>query len=395
MGHPLRWYLPDVIYEVTTRTFQERYLLRPGVIERAVILGVLGRALALYQHVRLHAFVYLSNHMHMLLSALDASQLAPFIGHVNGNVAKRIGDRHDWNGHFWASRASVIPVLDDESAEGRLRYIVSHGVKEGLVARPEDWPGASSTPALLGESLRGQWVTSKGTPKVAVAGESRDDESTYTVPITPLPAWARLPPAERIARARALCDSIAGEYRARRDAPVLGVEGVLVTNPLDRPEAPARRPAPRCHVASSQRRASFTRARALFTAMYRAAAHANEGEHIPYRGGFPPGSYGGRRKFVSSTTCVAPWLEHAIPSPWGATGGSGNGGGSDLHHYSGDPGVVTTTRSTQSGAPPTPPQSAVPTRSPPSSGDGGDAARSPPLRPKRPPKRDRVRVSSA
>ena len=118
-------------------------MLRPGVVERDLILGVLGRGLALYAQVMLHAFVYLSNHMHMLLSAKDPSQLAPFIGYVNGNVARLIGRRHGWTGPFWASRAHVIPVLDDASAEGRLRYILSHGVKEGLVPRPEDWPGAS------------------------------------------------------------------------------------------------------------------------------------------------------------------------------------------------------------------------------------------------------------
>jgi REP element-mobilizing transposase RayT len=393
MGHPLRWYLPDVVYEVTTRTTQERYLLRPGPIERVVILGILGRALAFYQCVRLHAFVYLSNHMHMLLSALDASQLAPFIGYVNGNVAKRIGARHGWSDHFWASRAHVIPVLDDESAEGRLRYILSHGVKEGLVSRPEEWPGASSTPALLGEPLIGRWATSKRTPRLEPASQPRDDESAYPVTITPLPTWARLPPAERVARARALCDSIESEYRARRDAPVLGVAEVLATSPLARPDDPARRPAPSCHVATPGLRAAFYNARLMFRTVYRAAARANEGEHVEYRGGFPPGSYGGRRKFVAITTCVAPWLEHDIAASWGSTGHSDGTGGEQV--YRRDAAALTTTRARRPRAPRQREQSRPQPQLPPSCGDVAVDARSPPPPRKRPPKRDRAPVSSA
>jgi len=31
----------------------------------------------------------------------------------------------------------------------RLKYLLGHGVKEGLVARPQDWPGAHVVRALV------------------------------------------------------------------------------------------------------------------------------------------------------------------------------------------------------------------------------------------------------
>ncbi len=41
---------------------------------------------------------------------------------------------------------------------GRLGYILSHGCKENLVARPQDWPGVHCVTALLtGEPIEGTW----------------------------------------------------------------------------------------------------------------------------------------------------------------------------------------------------------------------------------------------
>src|SRR5689334_9368075 len=206
MSRPLRWYLPEVVYEVTTRTIQERFLLRPGEAERDLILGVIGRGLELYARIMLHAFVYLSNHMHMMLSSADPTQIAPFIGFVNGHVARLVGKRSGWDGLFWSGRAHVIPVLDDESAEGRLRYILSHGVKEGLVARPEQWPGASSTPGLLGQPLQGRWPSRADKPTTTSRRSSI--ARVYDVPLAPLPSWTRMNAAARAERVRAIIDDI-------------------------------------------------------------------------------------------------------------------------------------------------------------------------------------------
>lgn len=372
---------------------QERFLLRPGAAERDVVLGVIGRGLTIYAEVMLHAFVYLSNHMHMLLSSKNPAQLAPFIGFVNGFVARRIGRLHGWAGPFWATRARVIPVLDDDSAEGRLRYILAHGVKEGLVSRPEDWPGACSTPALLGEPLRGHWHRRKaGGPADRARVPSGD--GVYDVPIAPLPAWSRLSPAERIERARTLCASIAEEHEMRREIPVLGVAKVLASSPTDRPDEPARRPAPRCHASTPELRAAFRRAYRDFTKAYRvAAAMALETDFIQYRGGFPPGSYEGGRKLVISTTCVAPWLDPRFSSTDARRSATVSMSRRGLEASRESP--VTRTRATRSTAPPRSTRSSTRTRSPPASGGEVDGAHPLPRRRRRTRARDRDQVSSA
>ena len=125
MTYPLRWFLPGVLYEITTRTIQERFLLRPGHRSRELIVGVIGRAQELYPAVQLHAFSYMSNHAHLLLSSSDGEQLALFLGFVNGQVARVMGRLHDWRGPFWGRRFRPIPALDAPSMIARLRYVMA------------------------------------------------------------------------------------------------------------------------------------------------------------------------------------------------------------------------------------------------------------------------------
>jgi hypothetical protein len=317
MARPLRWYLPEVVYEVTTRTMQERFLLRPGEAERDLILGVIGRGLELYARIMLHAFVYLSNHMHMMLSSGDPTQIAPFIGYVNGQVARVVGKRSGWDGRFWSGRAHVIPVIDDDSAEGRLRYILSHGVKEGLVARPDQWPGASSTPGLLGQQLQGHWrsraedrATSKSRAGSAIA-------RVYAVPLAPLPSWTRMSPTARIDRVRRIIDDIVREHVLLRPEPPLGVEHVRARDPHDRPAQPSRSAAPRCHASTPELRQAYRAAYASFCAAYRMASLARENDEPSKQGGFPVGSFAGNRKLVWRTSCMHPSLEaHHAHTAW-------------------------------------------------------------------------------
>ena len=116
--------------------------MKPTQELRTLVLGVLGRSLRLYA-VRLHAFVFLSNHYHMLLSVEDSLQLAQFMNYLNSNVAREAGRLHRWREKFWGRRYQAIVISEEEPAQvDRLRYLLSQGCKEGLVARPQDWPGA-------------------------------------------------------------------------------------------------------------------------------------------------------------------------------------------------------------------------------------------------------------
>ncbi len=76
MGRRVR-FIPDrgSVVEVTVRTLQSQFLLRPSPSLNEVVGGVLGRAQA-QAPVRVHAAVFMSSHFHLLLSVDEAKQLA-------------------------------------------------------------------------------------------------------------------------------------------------------------------------------------------------------------------------------------------------------------------------------------------------------------------------------
>jgi hypothetical protein len=151
MSHCPRWYLPKLVYEVTIRTLHGTFWLRPDPECAAIVAGVFGRALRRYPGVRLHGFDAQSNHLHYLLSATEPAQIPLFVGFAHSNIARQINKLRGRTGVFWSRRSKVIAVLDDEAQLDRMTYLLSQGPKSKLVASPKDWPGACSTPGLLGD----------------------------------------------------------------------------------------------------------------------------------------------------------------------------------------------------------------------------------------------------
>src|SRR5688572_5363502 len=95
----------------------------------------------------------------MLLRVPDAERMSRFVGYVNTNIAKEAGKLAQWREKFWSRRYQHIVVTEEEAAQvARMKYLLSHGAKEGPVKRPQDWPGVHGVRALLdGGPLRGYW----------------------------------------------------------------------------------------------------------------------------------------------------------------------------------------------------------------------------------------------
>ena len=125
--------------EITCRTIGGQFLLRPSDDLTERFYGLLGRALALYP-VELHAFAVLSNHWHCLITPADPAAARDFMRYMHGNLARAINDILGREGPVW-HRAKIIPVADGDAQVERLRYVLAHGAKEGLVGTPLDWPG--------------------------------------------------------------------------------------------------------------------------------------------------------------------------------------------------------------------------------------------------------------
>jgi REP element-mobilizing transposase RayT len=292
------------LVEVTCRTLQSRFLLRPNEAVNDIIVGVLGRAQRKYP-IRVCAYAFASNHFHLILDVDDALQLSRFMRYVNSNLARKIGRLVNWRDKIWARRYQAIVISSEEAVQvERLRYVLSHGVKEGLVERVSDWPGAHCAQALLtGEPVQGYWYDETQAYAARRRGEEFDRmrfATLETLTLSPLPCWKHLPEEKRRKLAADLIAEIEAEAATRRQrtgSQVLGASAIRRQHPLGRPKKSKKSPAPLFHAASQAVRRELYEMYGWFVAAFREAAEKlRAGDRMV---SFPAGSFPPALPFVA------------------------------------------------------------------------------------------------
>ena len=298
MPRRLRFVPPGSLVEVTCRTVQGRLLLRPTPMLRDLALGVLARAARLYP-VDIHAFAFLSNHFHLLLTVADAQRLASFMNYLNSNLAREAGRLIGWREKFWGRRYQAILVSNEEESQiARLRYVLAHGVKEGFVPTPLDWPGAHAAKALLDNApILGRWIDRTLEHAARRKRLPIDPENFATreeLRLAPLPCWRGLASARRRKLARDLVEEIVKKAKSQAKQtgkPPLGRDFVLRQDPRHEPNRIKKGPAPLTHAASRAARVALREAYRLFLASYRRAADRLQSGALDAffpEGSFPP-----------------------------------------------------------------------------------------------------------
>ncbi len=311
MGNDPRWVPPRALVEVTQKAIHGRYLLRPSRDLVEIFNGVLICAANRYP-VEVCAFTCLSNHSHMLVIPEDCQALSAFMGYFAGNVAKEIGRLHDWRQKLFGRPYSHVVVSDEVAAqEQRLRYLLSNGCKEGLVKRPEDWPGPSSTEALLtGRTVRGVWFDRSAEYEARRCNRSfgkYEFAEVHDLELTPIPAWAHLSFGERRERVREMVRQITAETREQTEKTgrsTVGVKRILRQDPHDKPAKSKSSPKPIVHAKSPGVRRAMKIEFYLFRSAYREASEALRAGDFSVE--FPPGSHRPRLPFVTGMPPPAP-----------------------------------------------------------------------------------------
>src|ERR1700742_1961586 len=131
MTHPVRHFDPKTIYFLTSRTEDARFLMRPDRKANELIGGSLARAVR-QCGVELFAYVFTSNHFHLMVRAPAAMAMSQFMQRLQSGIAIKVGRLVDWRGVFFARRYSAEPIVDAEAEIEKLVYILSHGVKEDV-----------------------------------------------------------------------------------------------------------------------------------------------------------------------------------------------------------------------------------------------------------------------
>jgi REP-associated tyrosine transposase len=90
--------------------------------------------------LHVYGYVVMPEHVHVLLSEPERSNLAEAIKSLKQGVSRKlIGN----DKRFWQKRYYDHNIRNYESFVGKLRYIHRNPVKRGLCATPEDWEWSS------------------------------------------------------------------------------------------------------------------------------------------------------------------------------------------------------------------------------------------------------------
>ena len=221
------------------------------------------------------------------------------MNYLNSNLAREAGRQVRWREKFWGRRYQAILVSGEEEAQvNRLAYLLAHGVKEGLVASPLDWPGVHGARELVeGKPVSGRWhdrtLESKARRKsVPLDPEAFIEREELT--LAPLPCWRSFEPEAYRARIQELIQEIEARGRHRQEEtgkPPAGREAICRQNPHHEPNRIKKAPAPLVHAVAPEVRRALRRAYFTFRDAFQRSARllrAGVRDVVFPEGAFPP-----------------------------------------------------------------------------------------------------------
>lgn len=168
MSRPLRAEFPGAIWHVTSRG-NERQAVFFDDADRELFLDVLGATVRLFGW-RLHAFVLMGNHYHLVVETPDPT-LSRGMRQLNGVFTQAFNRRHGRAGHLFQGRYKAILVERETHLLALLRYVVRNPVRAGITRRARDWAWGSYR-ATAGLAPRPDWLETAWTVEQFGRGEA-------------------------------------------------------------------------------------------------------------------------------------------------------------------------------------------------------------------------------
>ena len=172
MSRPLRLDHAGALWHVTSRGNERREVFRDDE-DRRELLRLLGQAADLFGW-KVHAWVLMGNHYHLLLTTPEPT-LSRGMRQLNGDYAGAFNRRHGRDGHVFQGRYKAVLVQREAHLLEAARYVVRNPVRAGLVSRAADWPwssyrataGLEPAPAWLDASALLDHFSSRRAPAAA------------------------------------------------------------------------------------------------------------------------------------------------------------------------------------------------------------------------------------
>lgn len=136
-----RFYLPGVPVHVVQRGHsREPIFFEPQ--DYATYAHWLGEAAEKYPVV-VHAFVFMTNHVHLLVTPEEAEAMSRFMQFIGRRYVPYINHKYGRSGSVWEGRYKASLVQEDAYFLTVMRYIELNPVRAGMVERPGQYRWSS------------------------------------------------------------------------------------------------------------------------------------------------------------------------------------------------------------------------------------------------------------
>jgi REP element-mobilizing transposase RayT len=194
----LRIHVHGGFYHVTLRGNHQRAIFF-AESDPLLLNDIVARALQPHQ-VRLHAYCWMTNHIHLLLQ-VNETPLGCFMRQVASEFARRMQWHLPTSGHFFERRYHATLVDTDVYLKALVRYIHLNPVEAGLCADPAEYRW-SSHHEYLGDR-QGSWITTDFV--LREFGSTRRAPWRRTVSFSKNERRRIGPSGSRLARTRRMC----------------------------------------------------------------------------------------------------------------------------------------------------------------------------------------------
>ncbi|TXD34414.1 hypothetical protein FRC98_18550 [Lujinxingia vulgaris] len=215
---------------MSRRTHDREFLLRPDASMNAILRYEIARSAARHG-LRIHGFVGMSNHVHVLATDVHATR-SGFMRDAMAGVARARNRDLDRSGYFWDARGyHDMVVLDQQALVRQLIYIWLNPVRTGECDHPEEWPGMMILPRDWGKPMR----------VMKPEGYGRRSEKFVEFTPTPPPGYENMSLEEVQEHFETLLEEGLQEALAERESEKAGEVKVLGLPTSTRPSIPCPR----------------------------------------------------------------------------------------------------------------------------------------------------------
>ncbi|KPJ48542.1 MAG: hypothetical protein AMJ41_04700 [candidate division Zixibacteria bacterium DG_27] len=146
MGKFHRFYVPEAIYFVTSKTHGNRKFFA-NKRSAPILLNCIDNFRKEGRYLLL-AFVIMPDHLHIILKPNAKENISKIMHSIKRGSSRLINQMLNRNGPLWQSGFYEQIIRNEKEFWEKVNYIYNNPLKAGLVESPEDYPYSSANPKV-------------------------------------------------------------------------------------------------------------------------------------------------------------------------------------------------------------------------------------------------------